>query len=309
MDDRNLLAEQFERNRSHLRSVAYRMLGSISEADDAVQQAWLRLDRAATDDVDNLTGWLTTVVGRVCLDMLRARRARREESVGLRTPEPIRAGPGVAADPEDEAIVADSVGLALLTVIETLTPAERVTFVLHDLFDVPLAEIAPILGRSVNAAAQLASRARRRVRGADPVLDADQVRQKRIVEAFLAAARRGDFEDLLAVLDPEVVLHADAAAAPARHPLQVRGATAVARGARAYADRARFAWTALIDGRVGILNIAPGRAVLALDITVTGTRITAIDIIAESEHLSALDIVLLRSEPSTDAAAHAGTWL
>ncbi|WP_067478906.1 sigma-70 family RNA polymerase sigma factor [Nocardia amamiensis] len=299
MDDRHLLAERFERDRGHLRSVAYQMLGSLSEADDAVQQAWLRLDRADTGDVDNLTGWLTTVVGRVCLDMLRARRARREESSGLQTPEPLRPEPGTGADPEHEAIVADSVGLALLTVIETLTPAERVTFVLHDLFDVPLAEIAPILGRSVNAAAQLASRARRRVRGADPVLDSDRARHRRIVEAFLAAARRGDFEDLLAVLDPDVVLQVDATAAPTRHPLQLRGANAVARGARTFAERARFALIALIDGRIGILNAPPGRAALVLDITVTGTRITAIDIIAEPDHLRSLDIVPLRSEANT----------
>ncbi|MEV0033969.1 sigma-70 family RNA polymerase sigma factor [Nocardia sp. NPDC050793] len=297
MDDRNVLAERFERDRGHLRSVAYQMLGSLSEADDAVQQAWLRLDRADTDDVDNLTGWLTTVVGRVCLDMLRARRARREESSGLQTPEPPRPEPGT--DPEHEAIVADSVGLALLTVIETLTPAERVTFVLHDLFDVPLAEIAPMLGRSVNAAAQLASRARRRVRGADPVLDSDRARHRRIVEAFLAAARRGDFEDLLSVLDPDVVLHVDATVSPTHHPLQVRGAPAVARGARAFAKRARYALTALIDGRVGVLNAPPGAAPLVLDITVIGTRITAIDIIAEPEHLRSLDIVPLRSETST----------
>ncbi|MFQ6329804.1 sigma-70 family RNA polymerase sigma factor [Nocardia sp. CWNU-33] len=297
MDDRDLLAERFERNRGHLRSVAYRMLGSLSEADDAVQQAWLRLDRADTDHVDNLTGWLTTVVGRVCLDMLRARSTRREEPSGLQTPEPGQPAPGTGTDPEHEAIVADSVGLALLTVIETLTPAERVTFVLHDLFDVPLAEIAPILGRSVNAAAQLASRARRRVRGADPVLDSDQARRRRIVEAFLVAARSGDFEDLLTVLDPDVVLHVDATVAPTHHPLEVRGATAVARGARAFAERARYARIALIDGRIGILNTPPGRAALVLDVTVTGTRITAIDIVADPEHLSSLDIVPLLIEP------------
>src|SRR6266702_2386598 len=209
MDEHEWLAEQFERNRQHLRAVAYRMLGSVSEADDAVQESWLRLDRADADGVDNLRGWLTTVVGRICLDMLRACRARREDYVGTWLPEPLVVVDD-AADPEQETLLADSVGLALLVVLETLTPTERLAFVLHDMFGVPFEEIAPIVDRSPTAARQLASRARRRVRGRMPAPDPDLDRQREVVDAFLAASRAGDFDALLRVLDPEVVFRVDA---------------------------------------------------------------------------------------------------
>src|SRR5829696_8183999 len=208
MDEHDGLAERFEANRPHLRAVAYRMLGSISEADDAVQESWLRLSRSGTSGVENLGGWLTTVVARVCLDMLRSRRSRREEPLGVRVPEPIVSREG-GIDPEHEALLADSVGLALLVVLETLTPAERLAFVLHDMFAVPFEEIAPIVGRSTAASRQLASRARRRVRGAATVPDADLNRQREVVDAFFAASREGDFDALVAMLDPDVVLRAD----------------------------------------------------------------------------------------------------
>src|SRR6186997_802918 len=211
MNERNYLAEQFEENRAHLRSVAYRMLGSVSEVDDAVQEAWLRLSRAETTGIDNLGGWLTTVVARVCLDMLRSRTSRREEPFTPHAPEPVATGTR-GSSPEQEALLVDSVGLALLVVLETLAPAERLAFVLHDMFAVPFEEIAPIVGRTPAAARQLASRARRRVHGAPPAPDADFSRQKQIVDAFLAASRGGDFEGLLAVLDPDVVFRADQAA-------------------------------------------------------------------------------------------------
>src|SRR5438045_2108707 len=227
MDEHEWLAEQFEGYRTHLRAVAYRMLGSPSEADDAVQEAWLRLSRSDTNGVENLAGWLTTVVARVSLDMLRSRKSRREEPLGDQIPEPTMSH-AAAADPEHQALLADSVGLALLVVLETLAPAERVAFVLHDLFAVPFDEIAPIVGRSPAAARQLASRARRRVRGAAPVPEADLDRQQAVVDAFLAAAREGSFEALLAVLDPDVVLRADYGAVPAGGSKQVSGARAVA---------------------------------------------------------------------------------
>ncbi|GEM_PF-460825 len=230
MNEHVWLAQRFEEHRTHLRAVAYRMLGSISEADDAVQEAWLRLGRSDTGGVDNLGGWLTTVVARVCLDMLRSRSSRGEEPLGVRFSDPIASRQG-GTDPEHEALLADSVGLALLVVLETLTPAERLAFVLHDTFAVPFDEIAPIVGRSPTAARQLASRARRRVQGADIVPDADLARQREVVDAFLAAARGGDFDALLAVLDPEVVLRADRGAVPAGASREVRGAPAVARRA------------------------------------------------------------------------------
>ena len=215
MDEHDWLAERFEENRTHLRAVAYRMLGSLSEADDAVQESWLRLSRSDTSGVENLGGWLTTVVARVCLDMLRSRKSRREEPLDVHVPEPI-VSREAGTDPEHEALLADSVGLALLVVLETLAPAERLAFVLHDMFAVPFDEIAPIVGRSPAAARQLASRARRRVQGCGRALpDADLTRQREVVDAFLAAARGGDFDALLAVLDPDVVLRADRAAVPA----------------------------------------------------------------------------------------------
>jgi len=280
------VAEQFEEHRTHLRAVAYRMLGSVSEADDAVQEAWLRLSRTDAAAVDNLGGWLTTVVGRVCLDMLRARRARREDYVGTWLPEPIVAGEPGAADPEHEAFLADSVGLALLVVLEALTPAERLAFVLHDMFGVPFEEIAGIVGRSPAATRQLASRARRRVRGGAPAPDADVARQRRAVDAFLAAARAGDFEALLEVLDPDVVFRTDAGpgAAGARSP--VVGAPAVAR--RVLERGVRFAplgRPALVNGAAGIVVGPPDRPVAVAGLTVTDGRIAAIDLVLDREKL------------------------
>src|SRR5687768_220463 len=231
MEERELLAERFESHRTHLRAVAHRVLGSLTEAEDAVQESWLRLSRSDTSDVENLRGWLTTVVARVCLDMLRSRRSRREESLDARRPWSIM-GRESGIDPEQEAILADSVGLAMLVVLETLAPAERLAFVLHDTFGVPFEEIAPIVGRSPLAARQLASRARRKVRGESTVPDADPARQREVVDAFLAASREGDLGALLAVLDPDVVLRADPGAAGA--PREVRGARAVAEQARAF---------------------------------------------------------------------------
>ena len=292
MDERDFLAEQFEEHRTHLRAVAYRMLGSVSEADDAVQETWLRLSRSDTSEVENLGGWLTTVLGRVCLDMLRSRKSRREESLGARVPEPI-AGRADGADPEQEALLSDSVGLALLVVLETLTPAERLAFVLHDMFAVPFDEIAPIVGRSPDAARQLASRARRRVRGADTSYELDLTRQREVVDAFLAAARDGDFDALVAVLDPDVVLRSDRAALPADAPREVRGAPAVAR--RALVGRARAARPALVDGAVGVVVAPRGRLLMVLDFTIRSGKIVEIDAVADPERLNQLDLGLLDS--------------
>ena len=230
MDERAWLTERFEEHRTRLRAVAYRMLGSPSEADDAVQEAWLRLNRADTGSVENLTAWLTTVVARVCLNMLRTRESRREEPLDVHGPDPIISRED-GGDPEQEALLADSVGLALLVVLDTLTPAERLAFVLHDMFAVPFDEIGPMIERSPAAARQLASRARRRVKGGAPVPDADLTRQRRVVDAFLAAARGGDFEALVALLDPDVVLRADRAAGPTPAPIVLRGVRSVAKGA------------------------------------------------------------------------------
>jgi RNA polymerase sigma factor (sigma-70 family) len=284
MDEQTLQAEQFERHRGHLHAVAYRMLGSLSEADDAVQEAWLRLNRSDTDAVENLGGWLTTVVGRVCLDMLRARRSRREDYLGTWLPEPIVAA-GDGASPEDEALMADSVGLALLVVLETLSPAERLAFVLHDTFGIPFDEIAPIVGRTPTAARQLASRARRRVRGAAPVPDPDIARQREVVDAFLAAARAGDFDALVAVLDPDVVFRADGGAA--------RGVLAPAHGAEEVADRvltrgARFAplgRPALVNGAAGAVVEIGGVVRAVAGFTVVDGRIVEIDLMLDPEKL------------------------
>src|SRR4051812_45983955 len=257
MNERDYLAERFEAHRTHLRAVAYRMFGSSSEVDDAVQEAWLRLSRADATGIDNLGGWLTTVVARVCLDMLRSRQSRREEPLTADAPEPVTSGtPG--SSPEHEAVLADSVGLALLVVLDRLTPAERLAFVLHDMFEVPFEEIAPIVGRSVEAARQLASRARRRVRGGG-MPDADLVRQREVVEAFIAALRGGDFEGLLAVLDPDLVVRADMAASSA--PTEIRGAAAWAKGAVAYGHLAQLTRPALVDGAVGVVVAPQGRLV------------------------------------------------
>jgi RNA polymerase sigma-70 factor (ECF subfamily) len=284
------LATQFEANRSHLRAVAYRMLGSLSEADDAVQEAWLRLSRADTGDVENLGGWLTTVVARVSLDMLRSRRSRREEPFGVAMPEPSASSPG-GANPEQEALLADAVGLALLVVLDTLTPAERLAFVLHDLFAVPFDEIAPIVDRSPTAARQLASRARRRVQGAETRPDADLTRQRVVVDAFLAAARGGDFEALLAVLDPDVVVRGDRAAASPVARQDLRGAAAVAGGA--IQGGAQAAQPALVNGAVGVVVAPRGRLQIVLDFTIRAGKITAIDVIADPARLRQIDLAVL----------------
>jgi RNA polymerase sigma factor (sigma-70 family) len=294
MDEHDFLAEQFEENRTHLRAVAYRMLGSLGEAEDAVQEAWLRLSRSDTSGIENLGGWLTTVVGRVCLDMLRSRRSRREEPLGeplgARFPDPIVGRQG-GIDPEHEALLSDSVGLALLVVLETLSPAERLAFVLHDMFAVPFGEIAPIVGRSPAASRQLASRARRRVRGAATVPDADLNRQREVVDAFLAAARGGDFDALVAVLDPDVVLRSDRGAVPAGASREVRGAPAVAR--RAAKERARAARPALVNGAVGVVVAPRGRLLMVLGFTIRGGKIVEIDAIADPARLRKLDLAVL----------------
>jgi RNA polymerase sigma-70 factor (ECF subfamily) len=287
VDDRDWLVEQFEQHRPHLRAVAYRMLGSVSEADDAVQDAWLRLSRADTDGVANLGGWLTTVVGRVCLDMLRSRRSRREEYVGSWLPEPIVSFDD-ETDPEQEALLADSVGLALLVVLETLTPAERLAFVLHDMFAVPFEEIAPIVGRTPDAARQLASRGRRRVQGAAPNPEPDQTHQREIVDAFLAASRAGDFDALLAVLDPDVVFRTDAGVGPLARP-PIAGAAAVARQILARGTRfAPLARPALVNGAAGVI-VGPERSPFAVvGFTVARGRIVAIDLILDPDKLRSL---------------------
>ena len=293
MAERDWLADRFEEHRTNLRAVAYRMLGSLAEADDAVQEAWLRLSRSDTSGVENLGAWLTTVVGRVCLDMLRARRSRREESLGAHVPDPI-VSPEDGIHPEHEALLADSVGLALLVVLETLSPAERLAFVLHDMFDVPFDEIGAIVGRSPAAARQLASRARRRVKGAAPIPDADLDRQREVVGAFLAAARGGDFDALLSVLDPDVVLRADAGAVPAGASRVIRGAPAVAEQALAFAQRlGPFARPALVNGAAGIVAAPGGRPVSVLGFTVRGEKIVEIDILADPARLRQLDLAVL----------------
>ncbi len=289
MDEHEWLAEQFEAYRTHLRAVAYRMLGDLTEADDAVQESWLHLSRSDTSGVENLGGWLTTVVARVCLDMLRSRNSRREEPLGVHVPDPIVSRED-GMDPEQEALLADSVGLALLVVLDTLNPAERLAFVLHDLFAVPFDEIAPIVGRSPTAARQLASRARRRVQGAATVPDADLARQREVVDAFLAASRGGDFDALLAVLDPDVVLRADRAAMYAGALREVRGAPDVA---RQFSGRARFAQPALVDGAVGAVWAPGGRPRVVFGFTITRGKIVAIDILADPERLHQLNLVVL----------------
>ncbi len=292
MDERDWLVERFEEHRTRLRAVAYRMLGSLSEADDAVQEAWLRLNRSDTSGVENLGGWLTTVVARVCLNMLRSRRSRREEPLDVRVPEPIL-GRDDGTDPEHEALLADSVGLALLVVLETLAPAERLAFVLHDMFGVPFAEIAPIVDRSPASARQLASRARRRVRRTVSVPDADLAYQRKVVGAFLAAARDGDFEALLTVLDPEVVLRADYGAAQEGASRVVRGVRAVAGQALAFSRFAPFSRPALVNGAAGAVTIPGGRLSAVMGFTITRGKIVEIDILADPERLGRLDLAVL----------------
>ncbi len=291
MDQQEWLAREFEEQRPHLRAVAYRMLGSVSEADDAVQDAWLRLSRADTSGVENLRGWLTTVVARVALNVLRTRRTRREQPLDMRVPDPI-VDHADGTDPEHEALLADSVGLALLIVLETLTPAERLAFVLHDMFAIPFEEIAPVVGRSPEATRQLASRARRRVRGAAaPVPDADLTAQWEVVEAFLAAARNGDFDALVAVLDPEVVLRADGGD---------KGASAHVRGAEAVAGRALM-WSrvdltmrrALINGAAGMVSFLHGEPFSIAAFTITNGAIAEIDFLADPERIAQIDLAVL----------------
>jgi RNA polymerase sigma factor (sigma-70 family) len=289
MNDQDWLAERFEANRSHLRSVAFRMLGSLTEADDAVQESWIRLSRTDTSDVDNLRAWLTTVVGRVCLNMLRSRRTRREASLETHLPDPIVSpvdGPG----PEQEALLGDSIGLALLVVLDSLTPAERVAFVLHDVFAVPFDEIAPIVGRTSTSARQLASRARRRVQAA-PVPDVALDGQWAVVDAFLAAARDGDFERLLAVLDPEVVLRSDGGLARPDLRTVLRGSQAVAEGAVTFRRFAETSTRVLVNGIPGGVAWAPdGSPFSVLALTVRGGRIVAIDVLADPDRLRQLDL-------------------
>jgi RNA polymerase sigma factor (sigma-70 family) len=292
MNDQDWLAERFEANRTHLRGVAFRMLGSLTEADDAVQEAWIRLSRTDTTGVDNLRAWLTTVVGRVCLNMLRSRKTRRESSLETHVPDPI-VSPEEGMDPEQEALLGDSVGLAMLVVLDSLAPAERVAFVLHDVFAVPFDEIARIVGRTPTAARQLASRARRRVQGA-PVPDVDLDGQWAVVDAFLAAAREGDFERLLAVLDPEVVLRSDGG--PARPGLTtlVRGAQTVATQALAFRQLAETATRVLVNGIPGGVAWGPnGSPFSVVALTVKGGRIVAIDILADPDRLGELDLTVV----------------
>jgi RNA polymerase sigma factor (sigma-70 family) len=289
MDERDWLADKFEAHRTHLRAVAYRMLGSVSEAEDAVQESWLRLSRSDTSDVENLGGWLTTVTARVCLDMLRTRESRREEPLGVHVPEPI-VSRADSADPEQEALLADSVGLALLVVLETLAPPERLAFVLHDMFGVPFDAIAPIVDRSPAAARQLASRARRRVRGAAPAPDADLAAQQEVVDAFLAAAREGDFEGLVALLDPDVVLRADRGPIGSR---EVRGARAVAAQALTFARLASLARPALVNGAAGFVVGAGERRVAVAGFTVAGGKVVELDLLVDPARLAELDLSVL----------------
>ncbi|RZL79184.1 MAG: sigma-70 family RNA polymerase sigma factor [Rhodococcus sp. (in: high G+C Gram-positive bacteria)] len=286
MNENDVLAEQFESHRPHLRAVAYRMLGSLSEAEDAVQESWLRLSRTDTDSVENLGGWLTTVVARVCLNMLQSRRSRREDPLDAAVPDPI-VTLSDGSDPEQEAVLADSVGLALLVVLGTLGPSERLAFVLHDMFAVPFEDIAPIVERSPAAARQLASRARRRLQGA-PVPDTDPVRQRPVVDAFLAAARGGDFDALVSVLDPDVVLRADTGALPAGASTMVRGAEPVAGRVLGFARLARFAHPALVNGAAGVVAISEGQLLSVLGVTIRLGVIVEIDILADRERLAGL---------------------
>lgn len=286
MDEKNFLAQQFEANRGRLRGVAYRMLGSLSEAEDAVQEAWLRLGRTDAASVDNLGGWLTTVVARICLDMLRSRKARREDALDFSGPEPV-ANDNIEAVLEQESQLADSVGLALLVVLQTLAPAERIAFVLHDMFDLPFDEIAPVVGRSPTAARQLASRARRRVQGKAVEPDADRDAQRRVVDAFLTAARGGDMQGLLAALDPDIVVRSDAAARKLGASPEVHGAERVA---RFYLGKAQEARPALVDGSVGIVVAPRGRLFLALKLTFANNRIAGIDVVADPAQLRNIDV-------------------
>jgi RNA polymerase sigma factor (sigma-70 family) len=289
MDANEALAGRFEEHRIRLRAVAYRMLGSLSEADDAVQEAWLRLSGADAEGVENLGGWLTTIVARVCLNMLRSRRTRSEVPLDPHVPDPV-VSPEAGAEPEDEALLADSVGLALLVVLDSLPPAERLAFVLHDMFAVPFDEIGPMVGRSPAAARQLASRARHRIQEA-PTPDRDPRRQRAVVDAFFAAARRGDFKTLVAVLDPEVVRRADFGALPGS--AVVRGAEAVAAQAMRFADPSRIYHPALVNGAAGAVIIVDGKPVSIIAFTVVDDRIVAIDALVDPERIASLGVAFL----------------
>ena len=288
MDEKDWLAERFEANRSRLRAVAYRMLGSMSEADDVVQDAWFRLSRSDTNAVENLDGWLTTVVGRLCLDVLRSRQARRQDALDPHVPDPVVMRED-SVDPEEEALLADSVGMALLVVLDMLAPAERLAFVLHDMFGVPFDEIAPVAGRSPEATRQLASRARRRVHGTATTPDVDVRRQREVVDAFLTAAREGNFEALVTVLDPDVVLRADAGP---RSPLSVvrRGAETVGTGAMRFADPARVHQPARVNGDPGAVVTVDGRLVSVMAFHIIGGKIAEIDVLTDPERLARLDL-------------------
>jgi RNA polymerase sigma-70 factor (ECF subfamily) len=293
MDVSDRLAGRFDASRPRLRAMAYRMLGSLTDADDAVQEGWLHAARGGADDVANLEGWFTTIVARVCLDMLRSRKSRREEPL-----DPIDAAvAGYEQGPEQEAMLADSVGLALLVVLDTLPPAERVAFVLHDTFGLPFGEIASITGRSPDAARQLASRGRRRIQGTgpdtDPAAGARLARQRQVAEAFMTASRGGDLEGLIAVLDPDVVLHSDATASPSGAPLTVHGAAAVAGGARAASARSRYGRIALVNGAPGLIMAPRGQLLVALAFTFSGDKISQIDVVADPDRLAQLDLGLL----------------
>jgi RNA polymerase sigma factor (sigma-70 family) len=285
MDEDDRLAGRFQASRPRLRAMAYRMLGSLSDADDAIQEAWIHASGADASVVNNLEGWFTTITARVCLDMLRSRKSRREEPLGI--------DEAAVAGPEQEAVLADSVGLALLVVLDTLAPAERVAFVLHDTFGLPFGDIAAITARSPAATRQLASRARRRVRGTTPVPGIRLARQRKVAEAFLAASRGGDLGALLAVLDPDVVLNADAAVVPSGVPMTIRGAAAVASGARAASVRSRYSGVALVNGTPGIVMAPRGQLMVVLAFTISGDKISRIDVIADPARLQELDLAVL----------------
>jgi RNA polymerase sigma factor (sigma-70 family) len=286
MDDRDLLARRFEADRAHLRGVAYRMLGSLAEADDAVQEAWFRLSRSDTSEVDNLTGWLTTVVARVCLDMLRSRTAKREQALDVHVPDPIVTPEG-PVDPEHEALLADSVGLALAVVLDTLSPGERLAFVLHDIFAVPFDRVAEVAGRSPEATRQLASRARRRVQAAAPEPDADIAEQRKVVDAFFNAAREGDFDALVSVLDPDVILRSDGGE---RARVVLQGAAKVAGQALTFAHLSPHVRPVLVNGTAGVVVAPGGRARSIMGFTVVGGQIVAIDSLNDPERVGGLDL-------------------
>lgn len=294
MDESDALAGRFEEHRPHLRAVAYRMLGSLSEADDAVQETWLRLGRTDVAEVHNLGGWLTTVVARICLSGLRRRAQRSEDSLEVRMPDPV-VGRADVVDPEHEVLLADSVGLALLVVLDSLTPAERIAFVLHDMFAVPFDEIAPMIGKSSAATRQLASRARRRVQGQAPAPDPDRARQREVVAAFFAASRDGDFDALVAVLAPDVVLRSDGGVLRARRTVVLNGAETVASQALTFRRLSPFVRPALVNGAAGVVVATAGRAMSVMAFTVTGGRIVAIDVIADPDRLGELDLAGLEA--------------